>query len=476
MAKIKFYNKTQEIINNNLLLTITVIYLIIYSINLGNQRPIFVDEAWYSNPAYNFYLGGWIQITNVGSGGDSNFIFPLIQGILFKILGFSLSVARFTSVLGGMFSTYLFYRIFKSLKIENMAILIALFTFWGIILYHATFTMSRPESWSIPFVLFSLLSTLLYFFKKKTKFIILAGVGSGLAFLTHPDTITFIFVNGVMLLLVTIYQKRYFNILWFVMPVFLAGAVFILNYQYILDSPYFLNTIESRSINNSGVINNIVNNLIENIKFYTLPSKTKFFNSLLLTIFLLSGLFFKRKNNYLFISSLYGIAIWFISIILFAKTAYLFQYVFIFSIINIAIIANYLKKYQTVCFGFTILMVFAAIGTNYTRIDNIHSTLAEDWSKGIIPDNSKVFGPLELWYFVPDTRYAPYNFRLDRNWKEHEVTPNNMEYFIYCKNIDMGHNHIRRPLVEKFLTYENKSLIYELESVYYEKISIYKLN
>jgi hypothetical protein len=61
---------------------------------LEDMRPVMYDEAWYSNTAYNLCIGNGLHQTSVGSGGNSNCIFPIIGAaflvflaILYFLLG-----------------------------------------------------------------------------------------------------------------------------------------------------------------------------------------------------------------------------------------------------------------------------------------------------------------------------------------------------------------------------------------------------
>ena len=121
-------------------------------------------------------------------------------------------------------------------------------------------------------------------------------------------------------------------------------------------------------------------------------------------------------------------------------------------------------------------MIASIIGINNLHKTNIHSILENELDNTLLPKGAKVFGPIELWNFVPQTKYITYNYRPNEIWKETEVTPSNINYFIYYKNADMGSNNSRAGLVNEFLNYKSKTLIYEKESTYYERIYIYKLN
>jgi|SRR5690554_5866526 len=458
-----------------ILLFLLILFAATTAFNLLDIRPIFCDECWYTNPAYNFFLGGWIKNTNVGSGGDLNFLFPFIQGLLFKVFGFSFYMARFASVIGGLFSIYFLYLVFKTLSLKNTSILISCTAFTGIIMYHHAFTMARPESWAVAFSLFSIVYLLKFYNNRKTYNIVISGVGCGLAFLAHPDTLAISVLIGFSFLLLLIKSKQLLHVLWFLLPVVTSGILFLIN-QYLVYGNMFSDGISSRSIGNSGILSNFLSNLTASAGIFTIASKTKIVNAVFLTCFLLIGLFFRKRHRVLFYSSLMGVGVWFISIFVFSATAYLFLYVFIFAIINLAIITDQLRKYQPAFLLFAFVLIASAVASNYTRTDNIHTILKNDLKEEVIPSHAKTFGPLELWCFVPNVKYATYNYRPNQTWKEVEVQPDKMDYFIYSQNVDMGQDYIRKPLVRKFLDYENKELVYEQKSVYYTTIQIYKLN
>jgi len=182
---------------------------------LTNSRPIMCDEAWYSNPAYNFSQGEWIHNTNVGSGGDANFLFPFIQGIMFTIFGYSIFLARFASVLAGLISIVILFKILKQLKLSNNAVIFGVFALVTIPIYHSVFRYARPESWAILFVLLSLLFFIKYIHSFYNKSILITGIFCALGFLTHPFTFSVSFAIGLMLFIHSAKNKKISPIILF---------------------------------------------------------------------------------------------------------------------------------------------------------------------------------------------------------------------------------------------------------------------
>lgn len=466
-----------EALNNDIFIIVIscTLFLIIEIPILTNSRPIMCDEAWYSNPAYNFSQGQWIHNTNVGSGGDVNFVFPLIQGILFSIFGYSIFLARFTSVLAGLLSIVVLFKILKQLKLPNNSAVFGVFALIAIPIYHSIFRYARPESWAILFMLLSLLFFIKYIHSFSNKRILLAGIFCALGFLTHPFTLSVSFAIGLILFIHSLKNKRIMPLIVFTIPVIISTAIFFLNYIFLNGTTKLFMVFGRVNAINAGYLNNIGNNLKVILSYYILNKNAIYFIPLF--FLLLSGLFMKKKNRLAFQSSLMGSLVFCLSLVFFTSGGFemLIYYVFIFSILNIAFIVNTKtsKSILVIISSYLILMFFANIYYDLKKYENVNSSLEKEFQI-IIPENAKVIGPTAFWMFIPKTQFKSTGYRWD-HVIELKQLPLEFEYFLLFSE---DKNNIYQDVYninQTFKQFSGSRLIYETYSKNYGKIELYSL-
>jgi len=452
-----------------------VLFLLIAIPILTDSRPIMADESWYSNPAYNFSQGNGLINTNVGSGGNLNFAFPIIQGILFTLFGYSIFMARFASVLAGLFSILVLFKLLKHLKVPNRAIIFSLFALIAIPVYHSVFRYARPESWAILFVLLSLFFFIKHMQTLSNKCILLAGIFCGLGFLTHPFTLSVSFAIGLILIIQFVKKKRIIPLVAFSIPLIVSYAIFHLNSIYLIGytKPYRgfgrINTLDTHYWDRIGL------NLKVIFNSYIMDKNIIFFAPLVLL--LLIGLFSMKKNRLAFQSSLLGCLVFCISLVFFSSGGFemIMYYVFIFSILNIAFLVNTLtsKSILVAISAYLMLMLSANIFYNLKKYDPVNSSL-ENELQIIIPKNAKVMGPTEFWMFVPKTQFKSTGFRW-RGKFDIKQLPSKIDYFLMFSkdksNIHKKYFDIACAIME----YPGSKLVYASDSKNYGKIELYSI-
>jgi hypothetical protein len=443
---------------------------------LTDSRPITSDEPWYTNPAYNFSQGQRIHNTNVGSGGDSNFMFPLIQGILFTIFGYSIFLARFASVLAGLVSIAALFKILKQLALPRRAIVFGLFALIAIPIYHSAFRFARPESWALLFVLLSLLFLIKHIQDSSVKSIFLAGMFCAFGFLTHPFTLSVSLAIGFVLLVQFIKSKRILPLIAFSIPLAVSAAIFILNFFYLLGHSRTYVLLKRVNSINTDFFDGIGKNIKLIVNSYVLGKNAIYFLPLMFLLAL--GLFLKKRNNLAFYSSIMGCFIFCASLALFSSSGFemLMPYVLLFSIFDVAFIiaGNRSKFLLAVISTYLIGLLAANIYYDVKKYEPINSLLEKELA-AIVPESAKIIGPIEFWMFLPKTQYKATIYR----WAQavdYNQLPLEFNYYLSFSN---DRHKIKNKYFHKIdmtlRQYPGAKLVYETNSKNYGKIELFTL-
>jgi len=477
LMKSKLLALLNKVLSHDVLIIVVgcVLFLLVEIPILTDGRPIMADEAWYSNPAYNFSQGNGLINTNVGSGGNLNFIFPVIQGILFTIFGYSIFMARFASVLAGLFSILVLFKLLKHLKVPNRAIIFSLFALIAIPVYHSVFRYARPESWAILFVLLSLFFFIKHMQNPSNIHILLTGFFCGLGFLTHPFTLSISFAMGLILIYQFLMKKKILPLVAFSIPLIVFYAIFHLNSIYLIGytKPYRgfrrINTLDTHYWDRIGL------NLKVIFNSYIMDKNVIYFIPMILLLLL--GLFLKKNNRLAFQSSLLGCLVFGISLAFFSSGGFemIFYYVFIFSILNIAFLVNAItgKSILVAFSAYFTLMLLANIYYDMKKYEPVNSLL-ERKLQTIIPEKATVMGPTEFWMFVPKTQFKSTGFRW-RGKFDIKQLPSKIDYFLMFSkdksNIHKKYFDIACAIME----YPGSKLVYASDSKNYGKIELYSI-
>lgn len=144
---------TTNISKQKTALLLFVLAVLVYLFNqlpfLEDIRPVMYDEAWYSNTAYNLCIGNGLYQTSVGSGGNSNCVFPIIGAAFFSVFGYSLFSIRLASVFCGLVTMVVIHFIMNELNVSLHGRLLVYLLFVSMPMFNTTFRFARPECASI---------------------------------------------------------------------------------------------------------------------------------------------------------------------------------------------------------------------------------------------------------------------------------------------------------------------------------------
>ena len=478
-------------LNNKLIFWVLIaIFLLLQIPFLDSVRHIIVDESSYSNVAYNFSTGNGFVNTNVGSmGGDICFLYPLIEGLFFFVFGTTLYIARFVSVVAGIFSVYGFLLILKYLKIKNsfkyLSVILLLFSYN----YYVLFRFARPEAWVFCFFIWMIYFQLKYWEERKKIYIFITGVFAGLSFLTHPWGLSFIFLFGVYYIIISVKQKNLLPVILYSFGIAPTVLAVLLNALVISGIPVksFLSQFENRSaIINSGqeYLLKAKLSFMEMFKKYNLTGG-RFYILLFHSFITFYGLSFFKKNITIFRFSLIQISLVFISLVFFNGSGIelMLQFIFAFTFLNVALLLNDInvkpvltKTIFVLAFLFFCNNVFGIYSIIKKESGNPFSEVSENINK-YVPKSTVVLSPLEFWLPFKENEF--YNSNFSWEFKKYKtltelLESKNLDYIIQADDVDFIQTEENIKAMEKYIT-DNGTLIASFATKNYGTISIWKV-
>ncbi len=198
------------------------VFIFLYLYKLELFPLIWIDEGYFSNPAYDLINNGLFR-TYIYDGylnlEDFTFWQPpfylLLLALSFKIFGISLLSGRIVSVILAIIGINIFYCIAKRFLKKNSALIIT--TLMGTFSYY--FISARQIRMDIAVSTFTLVSFFFLFFKyydsdsserKKISYLIFSGIFSALAILSHPNGLLSVLLNIICIFLYNIPLKSKF--------------------------------------------------------------------------------------------------------------------------------------------------------------------------------------------------------------------------------------------------------------------------
>lgn len=461
---------------SRLQLIITIVIFIILEIPyLSSIRPVMYDEAWYSSTGYNFYIGNGFYNTIVGSGGNANFVLPLFIGIFFRIFGASLFSARLVAVVSGIIFIFILYKILNLLNIIPKIQIVAYATFLSLPFFNTVFRFARPESIAIVFFISAIYFHLNFITRSNYLYIIYTAVNLLIAFLSHPFSSIFFLLIGLNLFIISIH-KRDIKLLKYIVLFGLIGLsgffiIFFVSSYYNNNESDTITSLQSillRTFLNQTVNESIILRITTFINYWIFSPKAIF--SVPLLIIVIGGFFTSDKRVQTLSALSFSYLI--LSFFIFKNGQELFPLIFDYfigtSVIVTASVFNYMhqKFFKSTVFifiCFTILNFAATISYNLIKHENINKVLQADFPL-IIPEGSKVFGPLRFWFFAPNTYYISDHYLLDF------PDINTLDYVIT--------NSVDEDIYPTYSYFEMKKcsfiLIYSKHSKQYGNISVFK--
>jgi hypothetical protein len=456
---------------------------------LENIRPVMQDESWYSNPAMNFAHGKGIINTNVGSGGEHNFILPLLIGFVFKLFGVSLFNARIVSVIAGLFTLIATKKILNLLKYDQIAQFCTLIIFIILPQNYSVFRYARPESISLMLMAFSFYYLLRFMQSNGNlvgkmdgfKYLYLSILFSSIGILAHPYALSFCVASLILVLIMALKSKTFLQSLphLFVSSIMVLISLGVIVYMSSSSSSSGKNMVESAaglssrlSLGAGFLLDKLlIFKLI--IAEFVLSPKAIFFVPLMLILF--TGLFRKQQSDRL--ASQIGLLVFVVAFIVFNEECFVHvvSYVIFFSTISAGFVL-YQQFNRNRVITITLFMLFglvnvSALVIHNTRTYDANNTILQKELKKLIPPNSTVVGGLRMWFFAPETNY----YTLFRNTKEQKqwITDNVDYVFIYSVNNIRDIQNIRNmPEIDfyKRLLVERN---YQIQTVFSKKTKQY---
>ena len=418
------------------------IYLLLQIIFIQKIPMIVVDEPWYANTAWNFSVGNGFVDTAVGSGaGEETFLFPFLLGLSFYFFGVSLLTARMVSVIGGIISIIGFINIIKVLNIKHKQIVLLsgfLFIFSNV--NYIIYRTARPESWLVAFGVWSLFFLIKGLKTQDSSSYLFSGLFSSASFLCHPHGALYIFLFGVVVLIQSYTNKTITPLIYYVIGLVPILLIFLFHITIIRQETIyelFQRWNHRVAIKQDYFLQAQINNIIAFFHSYSLGIKRVFILIFELGV-LLYGLFFYKKDKYVFMVSILGLSNFVVGMIFLSPFATRhFGEILIFSFITFSLLLNYHKGHQKF-YKFIIIVGILYLLNNFagdmfliwrdhnkTSYSKIEKKIDE-----IIPDNSNVITLLEFWFPLKNND----TFNSYTRW--HKTKYNDLGHFLDSNDLD----------------------------------------
>lgn len=285
------------------LLAISIFLIIISPFLLS--RGMFLDGIVYANFSKNYAVGygsflhpfySETYLTNFTSHPP---MFFLLEGIFFKLFGTSFWVERFYSVLCILITSFITIKIYKKIELKNA--FLPLFFLISIPLITWSAVNNIIENTLIIFTSISVLLYLYSFDKKRTLFLILAGLSISIGF-SIKGFVAFFPISFPFIYWLVIRKNNFKNIVFdtLLIIIFSITPILISIYSSVELKNYFI------SYFNNQIIGGLQNEQTVDSHFYILGR----FLSEIITPFIIIGLYglimkwkrkdstFKNKENY----------------------------------------------------------------------------------------------------------------------------------------------------------------------------------
>ena len=418
------------------LIPLIIIYLILYTFNLEKYPHLWGDEAFFCNPAYTLatkgvfgteFLQGWFNIENNTFWQPP--VYMLSLALSFKILGFGIIQARIVSIIFGLISLIFTYKIAEKLYNEKIGILaVALLMFNPVMFLGAR--NARMEIAVTAFVLISIYLLITGLENHSNYYFLLSGVFGGLAILSHPNALHIVVVIGILLLFVIRNKNTFKQFTLFSGGTFLIGIPYLI---YILSDISNFHSQFSANIAHYGLIfwHNIQVEPQRYINYINLYGDTLvgsiipgwFFIKLILLGGLISYAVYYtlKRREYSDKIILTYIIVWCLFIALFTNYNVLY-FCIVTPFVSIMLAGIFYKKEKIknqklgrhihkiatiLLLGFLVVNALYCPALLYST-RNYDYYQVTDEIRNIIPENSTVIGPAELWFGMYDYKFYAY--------------------------------------------------------------------
>ncbi|GEM_PF-5815844 len=425
MAQTPLKNFTERIAlfvktNYYVIIPVTVFFILEIPF-LDNSRQALVDEAFYSNPAYNLILGKNLTNTNFGYGGNGAIVYSLYLSAFFYLFGVTLFVARFSSLILGAASLLLLSTLLKRIGARRFTVFLALSFFIFSNNYLTIYKFARPEALTVTLCIIFLI-VLQGYFKNglRARYLLFLLLLTFLIMNSHPFGSLVLALGGILILFSVIRYRQWKKI----MHPFLLAAVYFLSLLFVVYLTSISNNltfgeslyaIMDRS-SASSLFSQMIQKIEITIKYYLLTGRIITFLPLILMMAL--GLFFYKRDNNTFVVSLSGFITLIIAYLALSQSMFtnIYSYVFIFAALSTGLIVESLKRNKIISrllsvFIIVVVLVniIAFLMLTYRSYDpEIKSKAVRITS--LIPNGSKTMTSGVLWFFAPERDFKAWDF------------------------------------------------------------------
>ena len=460
-----------------------LVYFCIEIAGVVDVRWVHEDEPWYGNPAYNLLQGNGLVNTITGSGGNANFVMPLLISVSMLIFGNTLFAIRFTCVLCGVFFLLFLSLIMKQFKTDwrTQCWVYALFLAIGD--FNIVFRFGRPECAAITFCLAGILCFYLYRQQSKWYWMLLMSICAYLAACSHPYALLLFACIGAELLYEAYEHRSWKQVTMLVMLIVAAIAVLL---SIVIVNAQVQDIAFSQGAEVLRTRTALVNNFWKSLWGYV--HDVFLSKHILYTVPLLALLIWVAcKKQFGFAQRLSWIGIAFVLIypcVFSSDRAMITNVVCYLCTVGLVVFAWVLPQVQSSLTSkqnkwLDVLLILYIVG-NFTiitvfnwcfRYDKANSILQEEID-AVIPDGAKVYGTQDMWCFKMNSDFRSMISRLpDRD-------PDYYDYMLTDGRIETKYE-IDRNIVATFyemLDYAetNWELVYCRETKQYGKVRIFR--
>lgn len=444
-----------------------IVAVVVFLINqlpfITDVRPVMYDEAWYANTAYHFSQGEGFMNSVVGSGGNANFLLPMLTGTMFWIFGYSLFIIRLTAVLCGVITLLFIHLCLRELKSSVQAEIAVLGFFVSIALYNTIFRFGRPECAGLMCMAGGIWFLLRYIRENSWSNMIGLSLFTYLSAVGHPYTLLFFAIAGLVLFVQTIQKNAWINLAHLAM--LLIAAVFSLLSMKAVSSAYDIGA--SPEMLDRFSVGNIVHAVPKYIKILCM-SKHTLYMALLIPVAIIA---IRIKDSLTHSIGIIIVSFMILFPFLFSTDIEMIglgvSYVVLVSTILIAPCLDRIKESRLkMCYAIFALYCVLNIGISYyfnyrVKYERCNTELEQDLQT-IIPNEAVVFTPLRQYPMIIKKRCYSDHYRAGLPEKFDYVVLNSQDMDRYENSLNVQ------------TSLDLYSLIYERDTKQYGTIYVYK--
>ncbi len=395
--------------NGNILWIIFPLAFLVFVANqlpfLEDVRPVMYDEAWYGDTAYNLTLGNGFTNVIVGSGGNANFLLPLLTSGFLLLFGNNLFAIRLAAVFCGVMTLFFLVLSMKRQQTGWKSQALTLLLFVSVSLFNTVFRFGRPECLALMCMAGGMWCYFRYRDDPNLKNILCMSLFVFAAGCSHPFALFMFALVGASLMIHAIAEKRYGALVHFLLLLSMA----VLSVVLII--------LISKQYNNGGAGGVLGRFSVKEAKEASIVyfkeaflSKAAIYVLPLLAVLVYEACFDKENRELAFMALVHFLVFPFLfSTDLMMVGIGLDYVVLVATVLSAPFLSKILeKKTKWVVAAFVAYCVFC-LGISYyynygVKYEKANSVLAKELS-AVVPVGAKVFGPIRQWPMLMETEY-----------------------------------------------------------------------